>query len=47
MGRAGVITPRMEKVVIGIDDTDTKDEGATWTLANNIGMELNEIGFDY
>jgi methanogenesis imperfect marker protein 11 len=47
VGRAGVITPRMEKVVIGIDDTDTKDEGATWTLANNIGMELNEMGFDY
>jgi len=47
VGRAGVITPRMEKVVIGIDDTDTKDEGATWTLANNVGMELNEMGFDY
>ncbi len=47
VGRAGVITPLMEKVVIGIDDTDTKYEGATWTLANNIGMKLNEIGFEY
>ncbi|MGO9387825.1 MAG: methanogenesis marker protein 11 [Methanobacterium sp.] len=47
VGRAAVITPRMQKVVIGVDDTDTKDEGATWTLANNIGMELNEMGFEY
>jgi methanogenesis imperfect marker protein 11 len=47
VGRAAVITPRMQKVVIGVDDTDTKDEGATWTLANNIGMELNKMGFEY
>lgn len=47
VGRAAVITPVMEKVVLGIDDTDTKDEGATWTLANNTGMELSKMGFEY
>ncbi len=47
VGRAGVVTPVMEKVVLGIDDTDTKDEGATWTLANNTGLELSKMGFEY
>ncbi|MGZ7118563.1 MAG: methanogenesis marker protein 11, partial [Methanobacterium sp.] len=28
VGRAAVVTPKLEKVVIGIDDTDTKEEGA-------------------
>jgi methanogenesis imperfect marker protein 11 len=47
VGRATVITPRLQKVVIGIDDTDTKKEGATWTLAHNIGAELSKKGFEY
>ncbi|AXV37657.1 MAG: hypothetical protein CIT01_05325 [Methanobacterium sp. BRmetb2] len=47
LGKAAVITPLMEKVVIGIDDTDTKEEGATWTLANNVGVELSQMGFEY
>lgn len=47
VGRAAVITPRLEKIIIGIDDTDTKENGATWTLANNIGMELDKFGFNY
>jgi len=47
LGKAAVITPLMEKIVIGIDDTDTKDEGATWTLANNVGNKLNQMGFEY
>lgn len=47
VGRAAVITPRLEKVIIGIDDTDTKDKGATWTLAHNIGLELSKEGFEY
>lgn len=46
-GRATVVTPKMEKVVIGIDDTDTKDSGATWTMAHNLGVELKEDGFEY
>lgn len=47
LGKATVITPKMEKLVIGIDDTDTKDEGATWTTAHNIGLELEKEGFKY
>jgi methanogenesis imperfect marker protein 11 len=47
LGRAAVITPRMEKIIIGIDDTDTKDEGATWTMAHNVGMELSKRGYSY
>lgn len=47
VGRAAVVTPVLEKVVLGIDDTDTKNEGATWTLANNVGMELSKMGFQY
>lgn len=47
VGRATVVTPRLEKVVIGIDDTDTKQEGATWTLAHNVGAELARCGYHY
>lgn len=47
VGRAAVVTPVMEKVVLGIDDTDTKEEGATWALANNVGTELSKMGFEY
>lgn len=47
VGRAAVITPALEKVVLGIDDTDTKEEGATWTLTNNLGNELSQMGFEY
>jgi len=31
--RVRIYSPRYEKVTIGIDDTDTKSEGATWVLA--------------
>lgn len=47
LGKAVVVTPKLEKVVIGIDDTDIKDKGATWTMAHNIGEELKEEGFEY
>lgn len=47
VGRAAVVTPKLQKIIIGIDDTDTKEEGATWTLANNIGVELSKMGFEY
>ncbi|HOI40842.1 MAG TPA: DUF1743 domain-containing protein [Methanobacterium sp.] len=47
VGRATVVTPRLQKVVIGIDDTDTKEEGATWTLAHNVGVELAKRGYQY
>ncbi|MCD1296249.1 tRNA(Ile2) 2-agmatinylcytidine synthetase [Methanocella sp. CWC-04] len=31
--RVEIVTPRYEKVTIGIDDTDNKEGGATWVLA--------------
>jgi methanogenesis imperfect marker protein 11 len=34
--------PRRERVLIGIDDTDTPDEGATWTLAHNIAKTVED-----
>lgn len=46
-GKATVVTPKLEKIVIGIDDTDTKEAGATWTMAHNLGVELKKEGFEY
>ena len=46
-GRATVVTPKLEKVVIGVDDTDVKDAGATWTMAHNLGVELASEGYEY
>lgn len=34
--------PRRERVIIGIDDTDTAEEGATWTLAHNIAKAVED-----
>ena len=31
--RVRIISPKYERICIGIDDTDTKTEGATWVLA--------------
>ena len=47
VGRARVVTPKLEKVVIGVDDTDIKDAGATWTMAHNLGVEPKNVGFEY
>ena len=46
-GKATVVTPIREKITIGIDDTDTKEEGATWTTAHNIAIQLQKEGFEY
>lgn len=32
--------PRRSRLLIGIDDTDTPEEGATWTLAHNIARAI-------
>ena len=48
LGKARLILPVKEKVVIGVDDTDNKLEGATWSLVNEIAFELERRGFgDY
>ncbi|HJJ42075.1 MAG TPA: tRNA(Ile2) 2-agmatinylcytidine synthetase [Methanocorpusculum sp.] len=35
--RSTVVLPKYEKITFGIDDTDTKDSGATWVLALKCG----------
>jgi methanogenesis imperfect marker protein 11 len=42
--RAGstIWLPRRQRVLIGIDDTDTPDDGATWTLAHNIARAVED-----
>ena len=34
--------PRMQRLLIGVDDTDTPDEGATWTLVHNISRAVED-----
>jgi methanogenesis imperfect marker protein 11 len=34
--------PRCSRVLIGVDDTDTAEEGATWTLAHNIARTVED-----
>ncbi len=43
-GRAAkgtIVVPRRKRVLVGIDDTDTKETGATWCLTHNIAKELD------
>ena len=42
--RAGstVWLPRMQRVLIGLDDTDTPEKGASWTLAHNIAKAVED-----
>ncbi len=48
LGKAKLFLPIKKKVVVGVDDTDSKDEGATWSLVNEIAFELETKGFgDY
>lgn len=35
-----VVTPVMHRLLLGIDDTDTKDEGATWALGLRLGRSM-------
>ncbi len=34
--------PRRQRVLIGVDDTDTAEEGATWTLVHNIAKAVED-----
>ncbi len=48
IGKATIILPKKEKVIIGVDDTDRKDDGATWSLVNEIAYNLSiEMDVDY
>ncbi|WOF15288.1 DUF1743 domain-containing protein [Methanoplanus sp. FWC-SCC4] len=39
--------PKMERVIIGVDDTDTPEAGATWTLAHNISKAVENKNSRY
>jgi methanogenesis imperfect marker protein 11 len=47
--RAGstVWLPRMQRVLVGVDDTDTPDTGATWTLVHNIAKAVEDESSRY
>jgi methanogenesis imperfect marker protein 11 len=47
--RAGstVWLPRMQRVLIGVDDTDTPEAGATWTLVHNIAKAVEDESSRY
>jgi methanogenesis imperfect marker protein 11 len=48
LGRAVLSLPVMKKVHFGIDDTDTAESGATWSLANEIGWHASHLaGIEY
>lgn len=42
--RAGatIWLPRRQRILIGVDDTDTPEEGATWTLCHNIARACQD-----
>jgi methanogenesis imperfect marker protein 11 len=45
--RVRIVTPKYEKLTIGIDDTDTKEEGATWVLALKCAEACKVPGAEY
>lgn len=42
-----IVVPRRERVLVGIDNTDSKEVGATWTLAHNIGAAVDSMEHKY
>jgi len=48
LGRCRFLFEAKLKLHIGIDDTDSKEEGATWSLGNELGYEMGRIeGVNY
>ncbi len=42
LGEAIVTMPRYHSLIIGVDDTDTEKEGATYSLAHNIAKKISD-----
>jgi len=40
IARSTIWVPKRGRVIIGVDDTDTPEEGATWTLAHNVAKAV-------
>jgi methanogenesis imperfect marker protein 11 len=47
VNRVRIVSPLYEKVTIGIDDTDTREEGATWVLALRCAENCKIPGIEY
>ncbi len=45
--RGTIVLPKRKRVLIGVDDTDTKEEGATWSLVHNIAHDLDDKNARY
>jgi methanogenesis imperfect marker protein 11 len=44
LGRARLTLPRLRKMVVGLDDTDDKEQGATWAVANEAAWLTGQEG---
>ncbi|MFA5212685.1 MAG: methanogenesis marker protein 11 [Methanoregula sp.] len=42
VAEATIWLPRRQRILIGVDDTDTPDKGATWTLVHNIAQAVED-----
>lgn len=47
MSRGTLTLPKRSRIIIGVDDTDTKEEGATWSLINNIAAMVDSKTLRY
>lgn len=45
--RGTIVLPKRKRVLIGVDDTDTKEEGATWSLVHNIASDIDNKNARY
>ena len=41
VARGALVLPRRERMIIGVDDTDSKTVGATWSLIHNIAQKVD------
>ena len=41
VARGTIVLPRRDRVIIGVDDTDSKTLGATWSLIHNIASKVD------
>lgn len=42
-----IVVPRRERVLVGMDNTDSTEVGATWALAHNIGAAVDSVEHKY
>lgn len=47
LSRGTLTLPRRSRIIMGVDDTDTKEEGATWSLVNNIATMVDSKSLRY